>query len=99
MNICYLKADSRAALLAALGDWWDAEREHFHGPHPGDALHVIGAMYTQPPVDEEGNPETPPEALPGFHANLMLHGEIPAAIEAIRISKPENPRFVFAGHE
>ena len=97
MNICYLKSDSRAALLEALGDWWDEEREHFCGPHPGDALHVIGAMYTQPPVDAEGVPLTPPELIPGYHANLMLHGDVPEAVEAIRIV-PGNPRVIFGGH-
>lgn len=95
--ILYLRADNESALFAALGDWW--QDNHFNTGNPGDALVVIGTLYTQPPVDEEGNFITPPEALPGFHANLMLHGEIPASIEAIEIDKPAFPRFIFAGHE
>lgn len=98
--IRYLKATDRAALLAALGDLWDSEREQFHGPNPADALVDIGTIYqgTGQFVEVEGVQVEQQETIPGYHANIMLHGEIPKDIEDISIV-PEKPRFVFAGHE
>lgn len=102
--IYYLKADTRSALLAALGDLWDAEREQFYSPNPDDALVICGGngtLYqgTGQFTTIDGMQVEQQEPIPGYHANLMLHGAIPASVEEIRIPKPASPKFVFAGVE
>lgn len=141
MQTIYLKAPSRAALIAALeaaGMWQtDSEGSRFQGPHPGDALDEIGTIYRgtgvfierwtyfglfyaedgKTPVDyqtfdhelfaeeldsfqaslESHETVEQQEPVEGYHANLLLHGEVPEAIEGIKIAAPSTPRRVFAG--
>lgn len=91
----YLRAESEAALIAALpmfredGHWITASHAH--------ALDVIGTFYTPVELDADGKIVGGGEALPGYHANLRLIDEgladqIPAEI----IVTPETPMRVWA---
>ena len=101
IRVLYLRASDRPAMMAALqaaGMWIsDAEGERFKGLTPGDALDEIGAIYSPTgntiTVDGEQVPEM--ALVPGYHANLLVCGEVPDL--AIAIPRPANPRRVFAG--
>jgi hypothetical protein len=101
--ILYLKTTSRAALIDALieaGMWHEVEGvAMFKSAHPGDALVDIGTIYTGTGqfIEIDGMQVEQQVAIEGYHANLMLHGEVPEVLEAISIPRPGNPRNVFAG--
>ena len=68
-----------------------------------DSLCVVdeaGAFYTDAVYDAEGNLQTAPIALPGWHVNVRIKGEAPlvwpSAVTAAQIAEPEHPRRVFA---
>lgn len=97
MNTYYLKADSRADLIAALdaaGMW----RDGFLPATIGDALDEIGTISrpTGATVMVDGIETQVMEPIPGYHANLLLHGDLPAAFAAIVIQAPANPVRVWA---
>jgi len=101
--ILYLRTQDRAALIEALteaGMWQtDEDGARFQGQHPGDALVDIGT-YTKGNgqfTEIDGLQVEQQVAIEGYHANLMIHGEVPEVLEKIRIPKPNNPRNVFAG--
>jgi hypothetical protein len=71
----------------------------FKPSHPGDALVDIGTIYTGTGqyIEVEGMQVEQQVAIEGYHANLMLHGDVPEALETMSI-KPKHAKEVFAGH-
>lgn len=98
-EVLYLKADTRDALIAALeaaGMWKDG----FVKRYQGDELFERGQFYepTGKMIDTPMGqvPETAP--VPGYHADMTLFGDVPAALTAIRIF-PDDPKFQPGGWE
>ena len=96
MNTLYLKFTDEADAIAVLEDyrgtdeagnaiWLTGSNEH--------ALDVVGTIYkpTGEIVDEV--PVMAP--LAGYHVNLLLVGDVPAALEAYSVI-PSSPSQVFA---
>ena len=97
MNVLYLKAESREALIAALeaaGMWKDGYVKRYQG----DELFERGTLYAPTGVMLQGPMGEYPEQapIPGYHADMTLYGEIPESLAAIRIL-PNNPQFRFGG--
>ena len=97
MNVLYLKAATREALIAALesaGMWQDG----FVKRYQGDELFERGTLYAPTGVMLQGPMGEYPEQapIPGYHADMTLYGEIPESLAAIRIL-PNNPQFRFGG--
>lgn len=100
----YLKAETEADLyasLAAAGMWGDAGDgmgERFIPPTRGDALDVVGVIRkeTGATVIVDGIETPATEPVPGWHANLILHGEFHDALAALLISTPAHPARVWA---
>lgn len=97
MKTYYLKTNDRQELIDALtvaGMWEDG----FKQATMGDALDEIGTV--QKPtgntltVDGMEVPEMTP--VPGYHANLLLHGELPEVLSLLTIPTPANPVRVWA---
>lgn len=104
MTDLYLRADSAAALVAALAlfrsedgngsaVWRTASHSH--------ALDVIGTLYEPFQVNSKGEVIGGGQAKPGYHANLRLFGagegikkDIPASI--ILDPAPETPERIWA---
>ena len=70
----------------------------FKSIHPGDALVDIGTYTKGNGVFTEINGEKVEQqvAIEGYHANLMIHGDVPEVLEKISIPRPNNPKNVFA---
>jgi len=102
MRVLYLKTPSRSALIEALTEarMWhtDGDGARFKGQHPGDALVDIGTIHTGTGqyVEIDGMQVEQQEPIEGYHANLMIHGDVPEVLEAISIPTPGNQRNVFA---
>ena len=59
-------------------------------------LDVVGIVYEGGEYDEEGNVITPPQAIPGYHVNMI--DNTPNGWAQYIIERPNNPHRVFAGH-
>lgn len=89
----YLKAESEAALIAALESAGVLiETDGVYGVQPGHWLDVIGVICDIDSTDLD-NPITIP--IDGFHANLRSL-EPPGGLEAITIEPPDTPYRVWA---
>lgn len=97
MKILYLRASSREELIQVLtaAEMWTEDKvgSRFLPKTIGDTLDMIGIIYKETgetiTVDGMTFPKTEP--IPGYHANLILYGDIPSELESILISKPNNP--------
>lgn len=98
MNYLFLKAESREGLIEVLKNsgMWD---EQFKPITQGDAFDEIGLIYapTGNTIETAMGPQPERAPIPGWHANMLLHGEVPEALEAISIPEPANPRRIFGG--
>ena len=86
----FLHFPNKATFLAAVAPYTDDE-----GNITVPNIDVIGTIYEGGEYDEEGNVITPPQAIPGYHVNMI--GPIPEAFEAFVIERPNYPYRVFAG--
>ncbi len=100
----YFKFANRQAYVAA---WPEALKNAEDAALPMSSwngnLYVVdeaGVFYTDAVYDAEGNLQTAPMALPGWHVNVRVKGEAPlvwpAAVTAAQIAEPEYPRRIFA---
>ena len=84
MRTFYLKTADRQELIDALtvaGMWVeDEDGSRFKQATMGDALDEIGTI----------------QNATGYHANLLLHGELPEVISLLTIPTPANPVRVWA---
>jgi hypothetical protein len=98
VKVIYLRANDEAemeVILASCGMW----NKGFVGQSPGDALDVIGPVYVAGASVKNGDGDTveAQQLVPGYHANLLLMGDVPTALAEITIPAPVNPVRVFAG--
>lgn len=100
MNVLYLKADSREALIAALseaGMWIDGA---YKKRYQGDELFERGQFYepTGKMIDTPMGPMPETAPTPGYHADMTLYGDVPEALAAIRMY-PDDPKYQPGGWE
>jgi hypothetical protein len=100
----YLKANNEEELLSSLTCWKKTNNEDdveyiefYSSTH---SLDVIGVIYKETGViltDEEGMEYPETTTMPGWHANLLLHGEnMPQSLNDFVIGIPTNPIRRFA---
>lgn len=84
----YLTFPDKKAFEAAM---WEPNEEGGYSTEDM-AVDVIGVIYRNTGTDEEPMFA----ASDGFHVNIRSHVELPDDLEAFVISKPNNPKRMFA---
>lgn len=97
-DVLYLKAGTREALIAALTEakmWADGA---YVKRYQGDELYEQGTLHakTGKTIQTKMGPIDETTPIAGYHATLCLFGDVPDALEAIRLL-PNNPRLRLGG--